>query len=146
MALELRGGGWIAESGVVPLDQFENDLAKVALSFVGAAYLPGGRTWLGCDGPGFIQTACAACGIRIPRTLDQQVEFFEHDYLEVGTSQNSHQAVAVVYAKDLCGFQLGNRLVASRLQTMQVDVSSISEIYPNTKGSEPLLRIFELRP
>src|SRR5262245_43274029 len=49
--VELRRGGWVTEQGLAPISQFAHDPGAIAKSFVGAACLPGGKTWLGCDGP-----------------------------------------------------------------------------------------------
>jgi dipeptidyl peptidase-like protein len=114
---ELRGGGWVTEQGLAPIGQFETDLRPVAESFVGAVYLPGGKTWLGCDGPGFIQTVLAACGLKIPRRRDEQLDFFRRaNPIALGMT-----AASVVYRADACGFGFadGQAIVAS-VEHMQV--------------------------
>jgi cell wall-associated NlpC family hydrolase len=59
-------------SHVAPLDAFERDFVAVAERFVGTPYLWGGRTSLGLDCSGLVQTALAACGIEAPRDSDMQ--------------------------------------------------------------------------
>jgi cell wall-associated NlpC family hydrolase len=57
---------------IAPLDAFERDFVAVAERFVGTPYLWGGRTSLGVDCSGLVQTALAACGIEAPRDSDMQ--------------------------------------------------------------------------
>jgi hypothetical protein len=117
-AAELRSGGWVTEQGLAPIGQFETDLRSVAESFVGAVYLPGGKTWLGCDGPGFIQAVLAACGVKIPRRLDEQLDFFRRKNPPIALGATP---ASIIYHADACGFGFadGQAIVAS-LEDMQV--------------------------
>lgn len=49
-----------------------NDAVTAALRFIGVPYLWGGRTALGLDCSGLVQTALAAIGIAAPRDTDMQ--------------------------------------------------------------------------
>lgn len=57
---------------VAPLNTNEADFVAVAERFVGTPYLWGGRTSLGIDCSGLVQTALAAAGITAPRDSDMQ--------------------------------------------------------------------------
>jgi len=57
---------------LTPLGQWESDFVAVAERFIGAPYLWGGRTPLGVDCSGLVQTALAAAGLKAPRDSDQQ--------------------------------------------------------------------------
>lgn len=72
--LALDGGGFVHRRHAAPLDAYENDVAAVALRFLGAPYLWGGRTSLGLDCSGLVQAACHACGLAAPRDSDMQAE------------------------------------------------------------------------
>lgn len=52
---------------VAPLNTNETDFVAIAERFVGTPYLWGGRTSLGIDCSGLVQTSLAAAGIAAPR-------------------------------------------------------------------------------
>jgi cell wall-associated NlpC family hydrolase len=120
-AVELRSGGWVTEQGLSPAGHFATDVQAVARMFIGAVYLHGGKTWLGCDGAGFVQTVLAACGMQVPRRLEQQIRYFEGRGPASDAQAHRH---AVIYSGTSCGLLFGNDVVAARPQTMLVDVSS----------------------
>lgn len=65
--------GWhVPRRHVAPLADVEADFVAVAERFVGTPYLWGGRSSLGIDCSGLVQTALAACGIAAPRDSDMQ--------------------------------------------------------------------------
>lgn len=65
--------GWIASEHLAPVGRdLETDPAGVALRFLGAPYLWGGRESLGLDCSGLIQQAFNACGLACPRDSDMQ--------------------------------------------------------------------------
>ena len=65
-------GEFIFAGHLVPLGHVERDFVEVAGRFLGAAYLWGGRSSLGLDCSGLVQTALEACGISCPRDSDMQ--------------------------------------------------------------------------
>lgn len=65
-------GVWFVEAHLAPIGLFETDPAAVALRYLGAPYLWGGRESLGLDCSGLTLQALGACGIALPRDTDQQ--------------------------------------------------------------------------
>lgn len=70
--LRLDAGGWIWAAHVAASDEYEHDHATVALRFLEAPYLWGGRSSIGLDCSGLIQMALARCGMVSPRDSDMQ--------------------------------------------------------------------------
>ncbi len=69
---KIAGAGWMTTSHLVPMGEFETDIAAVAERYLGAPYLWGGRESLGLDCSGLVQQALFACGQACPRDADQQ--------------------------------------------------------------------------
>ncbi|MFH6785232.1 C40 family peptidase [Methylobacterium sp. MA0201] len=68
----LADGRFVWSGHLAPLDAIEPDVAATALRFLGTPYLWGGRSSLGLDCSGLVQTALATAGIPAPRDSDQQ--------------------------------------------------------------------------
>jgi cell wall-associated NlpC family hydrolase len=65
-------GVYLPAAHLAPLDTYETDFVAVAERFAGVPYLWGGKTALGLDCSGLVQTALKACGIACPRDSDMQ--------------------------------------------------------------------------
>lgn len=70
--LGLADGGWAWAGHAVPTGDFETDHAAVAMRFLGAPYLWGGRSSLGLDCSALAQLALERCGVQAPRDTDMQ--------------------------------------------------------------------------
>ncbi|MEJ1157032.1 C40 family peptidase [Prosthecomicrobium sp. N25] len=65
-------GGCIVMQHLATIGSVEPDPVAVAERFLGAPYLWGGKSSLGLDCSGLVQTALRACGHRVPRDTDMQ--------------------------------------------------------------------------
>ncbi len=70
----LATGGWVWADHTAATDEYEVDHAAVALRFLGAPYLWGGRSSIGLDCSGLVQMALARCGKQAPRDSDMQTD------------------------------------------------------------------------
>lgn len=70
--------GFVFSDHLGPLDACEHDPVAVAERFLGIPYLWGGRSSLGLDCSGLVQTACHACGIEALRDSDMQERTLGH--------------------------------------------------------------------
>ena len=68
----LASGFFVPTKHLAPLGTTEDDFVSVAERFLGTPYLWGGKTSLGIDCSGLVQTALTACGVRCPRDSDMQ--------------------------------------------------------------------------
>jgi hypothetical protein len=67
---KLLGGGWIPARHLARIGEVEADPAAVAMRYLGAPYLWGGRDSVGLDCSGLVQQAFYACGLFAPRDSD----------------------------------------------------------------------------
>jgi NlpC/P60 family/Bacterial dipeptidyl-peptidase Sh3 domain len=69
---EIAGGGWLYAAHLAPLAQNADDAATIAQLYMGTPYLWGGRTSVGLDCSGLMQSALGMTGVACPRDSDQQ--------------------------------------------------------------------------
>jgi len=72
----IEQGGFVIDAHLAPVGVHDRDIAGVAMDYLGAPYLWGGRSNAGLDCSALVQQAITACGRFCPRDSDQQREFF----------------------------------------------------------------------
>lgn len=76
---ELAGGGYVPVCHLAAFDKRDEDFVATALRFVGVPYLWGGKTSLGLDCSGLVQTALRGAGVPAARDSDmQEAEVGDH--------------------------------------------------------------------
>jgi cell wall-associated NlpC family hydrolase len=89
----LTRGGYVVTRHIAEIGRHARDFVAVAEQLVGTPYLWGGRTRIGIDCSGLVQTALTAAGFSCPRDTDMQ-------QAEVGT--------AIPIPRDLDGLERGD--------------------------------------
>ena len=75
--------------GSVPIDMklgFEK-IISVAENLMGTPYKWGGKTSLGFDCSGFVQSVLKVCGIEVPRDSNQQWDYFHNNKIDIEASE-----------------------------------------------------------
>jgi len=122
---KLHGSGWVVETHLAPIGQFESDPAAVALRFLGTPYLWGGRSSDGLDCSGLVQQALYACGRASPRDSDQQTAL--GGALTIGVDLSGMQRNDLVFWTGHVGIMLDEtRLLHANANAMCVSIEPIA--------------------
>ncbi len=117
-----------------PLDAVEPDVAATALRFLGVPYLWGGRSSLGLDCSGLVQTALAAAGIAAPRDSDQQ-EAALGEAVPVAADLAGLRRGDLVFWRGHVGMMLDEtRLIHANGHHMAVAVEPLAEAQARIRG------------
>jgi cell wall-associated NlpC family hydrolase len=120
---KLTQGGWIPSDHLAALGQVETDPAAIALRYLGAPYLWGGRDSVGLDCSGLVQQALYACGRSAPRDSDMQARLGEPVDGREGLARND-----LVFWRGHVGLMLdGDTLIHANAFHMAVAVEPLDE-------------------
>ncbi len=123
---KVAGSGWVSSRHLAALGDWADDPAGVALAYLGAPYLWGGRDSLGLDCSGLVQQALYACGQAAPRDSDLQRAL--GDALEIGDDLAGLLRNDLVFWRGHVGLMLDpERLLHANAHHMAVAIEPLAE-------------------
>lgn len=123
---ELADGGYIYSDYLRPIDELEADPVAVALQFLHAPYLWGGRSSLGLDCSALVQLSWQSCGIECPRDTDMQFDNFG-SLLNYDGDENSLKRGDLVFWKGHIGIWVDrDRFLHSNASDMKVAMAPLA--------------------
>jgi cell wall-associated NlpC family hydrolase len=142
----LATGGWAFAAHLAALDAREPDFVAVAERLVGTPYLWGGKTSLGLDCSGLVQTALLAAGIQAPRDSDMQERDLGHA-VELRPDLGGLERGDLVFWKGHVGIMMdATRLLHATGHSMTVFVEplAVAEERIRTRSYGPITSIKRL--
>ena len=125
--VKLAASGWVPREHLAPIGSAEEDPAAVAMRFLGAPYLWGGRDSVGLDCSGLVQQALYACGKACPRDTDQQKAALGRP-IEPGAGLSGLQRTDLVFWRGHMGMMLDEtRLLHANAHHMAVAIEPLAE-------------------
>jgi cell wall-associated NlpC family hydrolase len=122
----LEAGGFVFAAHLREIGSLESDFVTVAERLLGTPYLWGGRTSLGLDCSGLVQTALAAAGVQAPRDSDMQ-EAQLGRAVEIKPELSGLRRGDLVFWKGHVGIMLDpTRLLHANGHTMTVSVEPLA--------------------
>jgi NlpC/P60 family/Bacterial dipeptidyl-peptidase Sh3 domain len=118
--------GWLYRPHLVTLETRFSDPVGVAERFLGTPYLWGGKSSLGIDCSGLVQTACFACGIVAPRDSDmQEAELGEPMPLDTASLATIPRGALLFWPGHVALSQGGGRMIHANAYHMMVESEEI---------------------
>jgi cell wall-associated NlpC family hydrolase len=143
---KLSTGNYVFAAHLAALDAKADDFVAIAEGLLGMPYLWGGKTTLGLDCSGLVQTALAAVGIRAPRDSDMQENELGSP-VEVRPDLSGLQRGDLVFWKGHVGIMMdATRLLHATGHTMTVTIEplAVAEERIRTKSYGPITAIKRL--
>ncbi len=128
------GGGYVPAQHLAAIDDVAADFVAVAERFVGAPYLWGGKTSLGLDCSGLVQTALTACGISCPRDSDQQEQALGAAVAANAGHSNLRRGDLVFWKRHVAIVRDPQRLVHANGHHMAVAIEPLGEAVDRIKA------------
>ncbi len=129
------GGGYVPAQHLAAVDDVAADFVAVAERFVGAPYLWGGKTSLGLDCSGLVQTALTACGIPCPRDSDLQEQALGTTVAGNAGHSNLRRGDLVFWKRHVAIVRDPHSLVHANGHHMAVAIEPLGEAIARIKAS-----------
>jgi cell wall-associated NlpC family hydrolase len=123
----LDRGGYVYAAHIAPVTEKAVDFVSVAEAYVGTPYLWGGRTSIGLDCSGLLQTALREAGIAAPRDSDMLERFFPQSLPVTPDLSGLKRGNAVFWKGHVGVMQDGTKLLHANGHHMMVASEPLQE-------------------
>ncbi|HEX8829213.1 MAG TPA: NlpC/P60 family protein [Xanthobacteraceae bacterium] len=118
-------GFYVPVTHLKPVGEIETDFVAVAERFLGTPYLWGGKTTLGIDCSGLVQTALTAAGVPCPRDSDMQERAVGRALTETERSSRPRRGDLIFWEGHVAIVRDGESLVHANAFHMAVAIEPI---------------------
>jgi cell wall-associated NlpC family hydrolase len=141
--LVTANGGAIVAHHLAPIDTQETDAVAIAERFLGTPYLWGGKSSLGIDCSGLVQTALRGIGVEAPRDADMQEKALGRD---IGLDRAEWRRGDLMFWPGHVAFvRDADTIIHANGKDMAVAVETIDGVLARTAAAgEPLRRVARL--
>jgi hypothetical protein len=138
--------GYVYAAHLEPLPVHANDPVTQAERFLGVPYLWGGKSSLGLDCSGLVQSACFACGIAAPRDSDMQEAELGSPFAMPNDPTSLPRGTLLFWPGHVALAQGHGRMIHANAFHMQVVSEAIGPALARIASKGPGLRSVRLLP